>query len=88
MQMSEFKRRRRELMRMMGPGSIAILPTAPLLIRNRDVHFPYRPDSDFFYLTGFPEPEAVLVLIPGRKQAEYILFNRESDPVKELWDGA
>ncbi|MEJ2619883.1 MAG: aminopeptidase P N-terminal domain-containing protein [Candidatus Thiodiazotropha sp.] len=75
-------------MRMMGPGSIAILPTAPLLIRNRDVHFPYRPDSDFYYLTGFSEPEAVLVLIPGRKQAEYILFNREADPQKELWDGA
>jgi len=85
---SEFKRRRRELMRMMGPGSIAILPTAPLLIRNRDVHYPYRPDSDFFYLTGFPEPEAVCVLIPGRKQAEYILFNRERDPNKEQWDGA
>ncbi|MEW8690893.1 MAG: Xaa-Pro aminopeptidase [Candidatus Thiodiazotropha endolucinida] len=85
---SEFKRRRRELMRMMGPGSIAILPTAPQLIRNRDVHYPYRPDSDFYYLTGFPEPEAVLVLIPGRKQAEYILFNRERDPVKEQWDGA
>ena len=85
---SEFKRRRRELMRMMGPGSIAILPTAPLLIRNRDVHFPYRPDSDFYYLTGFPEPEAVLVLIPGRKQAEYILFNRERDPKMEQWDGA
>ncbi len=85
---SEFKRRRRELMRMMGPGSIAILPTAPLLIRNRDVHHAYRPDSDFYYLTGFPEPEAVLVLIPGRKQAEYILFNRERDPKKEQWDGA
>lgn len=85
---SEFKRRRRELMRMMGAGSIAILPTAPLQIRNRDVHFPYRPDSDFFYLTGFPEPEAICVLIPGRKQAEYILFNRERDPHKEQWDGA
>lgn len=84
---SEFKRRRRELMRMMGPGSIAILPAAPQLIRNRDVHFPYRPDSDFFYLTGFPEPEAVCVLIPGRKQAEYILFNRERDAQKEQWDG-
>ncbi len=88
MQQSEYKRRRRELMRMMGPGSIAILPTAPQLIRNRDIHFPYRPDSDFYYLTGFPEPEAVLVLIPGRKQAEFILFNRETDPVKEQWDGA
>ncbi len=85
---SEFKRRRRDLMRMMGPGSIAILPTAPLLIRNRDVHYPYRPDSDFYYLTGFPEPEAVLVLIPGRKPAEYILFNRERDPKMEQWDGA
>lgn len=73
---------------MMGPGSIAILPTAPLLIRNRDVHYPYRPDSDFFYLTGYPEPEAILVLIPGRKQAEYILFNRERDPKMEQWDGA
>lgn len=88
MQRSEFKRRRRELMRMMGPGSIAILPTAPLQVRNRDVYFPYRPDSDFFYLTGFPEPEAICVLIPGRKQAEYILFNRERDPHKEQWDGA
>ncbi|MCU7880539.1 MAG: aminopeptidase P N-terminal domain-containing protein [Candidatus Thiodiazotropha sp. (ex Lucinoma aequizonata)] len=85
---SEFKRRRRELMRVMGPDSIAILATAPLLIRNRDVHYPYRPDSDFYYLTGFPEPEAVLVLIPGRKHAEYILFNRERDPIKEQWDGS
>ncbi|MCU7798335.1 MAG: aminopeptidase P N-terminal domain-containing protein [Candidatus Thiodiazotropha sp. (ex Myrtea spinifera)] len=85
---SEYRRRRRELMRMMGPDSIAILPTAPLHIRNRDVHFPYRPDSDFYYLTGFPEPEAVCVLIPGRKHAEYILFNRERDPHKEQWDGA
>jgi Xaa-Pro aminopeptidase len=85
---SEYRRRRRELMRMMGPNSIAIVPTAPLLVRNRDVHYPYRPDSDFFYLTGFAEPEAVCVLIPGRKTAEYILFNRERDPVKEQWDGA
>ncbi len=85
---SECKRRRRELMRMMGPDSIAILPAAPQLIRNRDVHFPYRPDSDFYYLTGFPEPEAVCALIPGRKHGEYILFNRERDPQKEQWDGS
>jgi Xaa-Pro aminopeptidase len=87
MLLNEFKRRRRELMRMMGPSSIAILPTAPQAIRNRDVHYPYRPDSDFYYLTGFPEPDAVMVLIPGRKPAEYILFNRENDPAKEKWDG-
>ncbi len=84
----EFKRRRRQLMRMMGPGSIAILPTAPIARRNRDVEYPYRPDSDFFYLTGFAEPEAVAVLIPGRKQAEYVLFCRERHPEKEMWDGA
>ncbi|MCB1760292.1 MAG: Xaa-Pro aminopeptidase [Gammaproteobacteria bacterium] len=83
----EFKRRRAQLMRMMGAGSIAILPTAPVARRNRDANYHYRPDSDFYYLTGFAEPEAVAVLIPGRKQAEYILFCQERDPEKEMWDG-
>lgn len=83
----EFARRRRALMRMMEPDSIAILPAAPESIRNRDVHYPYRPDSDFYYLTGFAEPEAVAVLIPGREQAEYVLFCRERDETKEMWDG-
>lgn len=87
MTLNEFKRRRRQLMRMMGPNSIAILPTATEAIRNRDVHYPFRPDSDFCYLTGFPEPEAVAVLIPGRTQGEFILFCRERDPKKEQWDG-
>lgn len=84
---AEFKRRRNQLMRMMGPGSIAILPSAPVAIRNRDADYPYRPDSDFYYLTGFPEPEAVAVLIPGRKHAEYVLFCRERDLEKETWNG-
>lgn len=70
---NEFKRRRTQLMRMMGPGSIAILPSAPMVRRNRDAYYRYRQDSDFLYLTGFPEPNAVVVLIPGRKQAEYVL---------------
>ena len=87
MRKSEFQRRRRRLMRMMEPDSIAILPAAPERLRNRDVHYPYRQDSDFMYLTGFPEPEAVAVLIPGRKQAEYILFCRARDPQREVWDG-
>ncbi|WP_078121722.1 Xaa-Pro aminopeptidase [Thiosocius teredinicola] len=87
MNQNEFKRRRRQLMRMMGPGSVAILPTAAETIRNRDVHHPFRPDSDFYYLTGFAEPEAVMVLVPGRAHGEYILFCREKDPTKELWDG-
>ncbi|MEI2421655.1 aminopeptidase P N-terminal domain-containing protein, partial [Arthrospira platensis SPKY2] len=62
----EFARRRKQLMRMIGRGGIAILPAAPTRIRNRDVEHPYRQDSDFHYLTGFPEPEAVAVLVPGR----------------------
>ncbi len=88
MTQTEFKRRRRQLARMMGPGSIAILPAAPVAHRNRDAEYPYRPDSDFYYLTGFPEPEAVAVLIPGRRHAEYVLFCREKDPEKEMWEGA
>lgn len=84
---SEFARRRRELMRLMGHGSIAIVPAAREKIRNRDTHYPFRQDSDFHYLTGFPEPDAVAVLVPGRKQAEYILFCRERDPLMETWNG-
>ena len=83
----EYRKRRKHFMEMMGPGSIAILPTSPVRIRNRDVEYHFRPDSDFYYLTGFPEPNAVAVLIPGRKQAEYILFCNERDPEMEIWNG-
>jgi Xaa-Pro aminopeptidase len=83
----EFARRRRQLMRMMGKGGIAILPAAAEKQRNSDVHYNYRPDSDFHYLTGFDEPDAVAVLVPGREQAEYILFVRDRDPLRETWDG-
>jgi Xaa-Pro aminopeptidase len=87
MKTTEFARRRKQLMRMMGHGSIAILPTALEKIRNRDAEYPFRPDSDFYYLTGFPEPEAVLVLVPGRKHGETILFVRDRDPARETWTG-
>jgi Xaa-Pro aminopeptidase len=83
----EFSRRRRHLMRLMGRDSIAILPAAPVRHRNNDVEYPYRQDSDFYYITGFGEPEAVAVLIPGREQGEYILFVRDRDPTRESWDG-
>ncbi len=83
----EFIRRRKQLMRMMGRDSVAIIPTAPERTRNRDVEFPFRADSDFYYLTGFPEPEAVAVLAPGRKHGEYLLFCRERDPQMETWTG-
>ena len=87
MDTKEFKKRRKRLMDMIGSDSIAILPTASVTVRNRDVEFPFRPDSDFFYLTGYPEPEAVLVLIPDRKEGESILFCRESDEKMETWHG-
>ncbi|MDR0182827.1 aminopeptidase P N-terminal domain-containing protein [Lysobacter arvi] len=82
-----YARRRKQLMRMAGDDAIAILPAAPERIRSRDTHYPYRQDSDLLYLTGFPEPEAVLVLVPGRKHGEVILFCRERDPEREGWDG-
>jgi Xaa-Pro aminopeptidase len=87
MRQSEFARRRTQLMRMVGRDGIAVIPAAPLRTRSRDTHFPYRQDSDFYYLTGLEEPEAVVVLVPGREQAEYILFCRECDPAREVWDG-
>jgi len=88
MKHSEYGKRRKKFMDMLGDDSIAILPAAPEKIRNRDVSFRYRPDSDFYYLTGFAEPEAVIALIPGREQGEFILFCRARDPEKEIWHGA
>jgi Xaa-Pro aminopeptidase len=87
MRKDEFARRRRQLMKMMGKGSIMILPAAPEKARNSDVSYHYRPDSDFFYITGFAEPQAVAVLIPGRPQGDYVLFVRERDVTRETWDG-
>ncbi len=75
-------------MRMVGADGIAILPAAPVRMRSRDVEYRYRQDSDFYYLTGFAEPDAVAVLVPGRDQGEYLLFCRERDSEKELWDGS
>ena len=80
---AEFARRRRQLTRLMGRNAIAIVPAAPVRHRNNDVEYPYRQDSDFYYLSGFSEPEAVAVLVPGREAAEYILFVRDRDPLRE-----
>ena len=84
---AEYSRRRKALMAQMEPNSIAILPAAAVAIRNRDVEHVYRQDSDFQYLSGFPEPQAVIVLMPGREHGEYILFCRERNAERELWDG-
>lgn len=83
----EFARRRKALMDLMEPNSIAILPSASLQPRSRDTDFPFRQDSDFYYLSGFNEPEAVMVLLPGREHGEMVMFCRERDKQKEIWDG-
>jgi Xaa-Pro aminopeptidase len=83
----EYARRRKQLMGMMEPNSIVVLASGRERTRSRDTEYPFRQDSDFLYLSGFPEPEAVLVLIPGREHGEYVLFCRERDPDKEIWDG-
>lgn len=84
---SEYKKRRQRLMSMMLPGSIALIPAAWPQRRNRDIQYLFRQDSDFHYLTGFNEPEALLLLAPGRAHGEQILFCAERDPLAERWDG-
>jgi Xaa-Pro aminopeptidase len=84
----EYQLRRSKLMKAMGKGSIAIVNAAAEVKRNgSDNVYPYRQNSDFYYLTGFNEPEAVAVFIPGRKEGEFVLFNRERDPKAEAWEG-
>ena len=84
----EYARRRKKLMRRIGPDAAALIPAAPVRIQSRDVHWPYRQDSDFLYVTGFPEPGAVAVLLPGRPAGEFVMFCRQRDPSREQWDGA
>ncbi|MBU1235997.1 MAG: Xaa-Pro aminopeptidase [Gammaproteobacteria bacterium] len=85
MDITPFVDRRARLIARMGEG-VAILPTATEKTRNRDTPYPYRADSYFHYLSGFPEPEGVLVLIAGNTP-QSILFCRDRDPDKEIWDG-
>lgn len=83
----DYLKRRRRLMQLIGKGAIAIIPSAQEQIRSRDTHYLFRQDSDFAYLTGFPEPNAVLVLIPGRSHGEAVLFCNERDITAETWHG-
>jgi Xaa-Pro aminopeptidase len=84
---AEFSRRRRALMAMADSDSIFIIPSAKEKLRSKDSSFAFRQDSDFWYLTGFNEPDAVLVLVPGRQHGASLLFCRERDANKEIWDG-
>ncbi len=83
----EYAQRRQRLIKGIGPGSVAIIAAAQECLRNGDAHYPYRQNSDFYYLTGLNEPEAVAVFIPGRAEGEFILFNRERNPEMEIWVG-
>ena len=87
MNSKEFARRRKQLMRMVGQGGIVILPAAPVRTRSRDTEYIFRQDSDFYYLTGFAEPDAVAALVPGRESGEFVVFCRERDRDREIWDG-
>ena len=80
-----FSTRRAALIELIGDG-VAVIPTAPERVRNRDSHHPYRFDSYFWYLSGFPEPEAVIVLVGG-KAPRAILFCRAKNEEREVWDG-
>lgn len=83
----EYAARRRDLMAMMAPNSIAIIAAAPERVRSRDTLYPYKQCTNLSYLCGFPEPEAVMVLIPHRPQGEFVFFCRDKDPLREIWDG-
>lgn len=86
-EMTEFAKRRRGLMQKINPNSLIILAAAPVIMRNGNHEYLYRQNSDFYYLTGFEEPEAVMVLAPNRKKSPFILFNRPRDKAQEIWDG-
>ena len=75
-----------EFMRRMSPKSVAIIPGAREATRSNDTHYRFRQDSDFFYLTGFEEPEAIAVVKPSETN-KYSLFVRPRDPEREIWDG-
>ena len=87
-----YRARRAQLiseMRRQTGGGIAAIPTSPEAVRNADTHYPYRPDSHFYYLSGFPEPEAVAVLLAGHDEGDskQILFCRDKNAEREIWDG-
>lgn len=82
----EFYRKRRARLAALMQKGVAVVPTSPERLRNRDAHYPYRFDSYFYYLTGFAEPDAVLVLVAGA-EPRHILFCRNQDAEREIWDG-
>jgi Xaa-Pro aminopeptidase len=86
-ELDEYALRRTRLMEAIGPDGVAIIPSAREVVRSRDTHYRFRQDSDFHYLTGFGEPDSIAVLAPGRKEGAFILFVRERNKEREIWDG-
>lgn len=86
-ELKEYAARRARLMKLIGKNGVAIIPSASEVVRARDTHYRFRQDSDFRYLTGFLEPDSIAVLAPGRKQGEFVLFVRERNAEREIWDG-
>lgn len=87
LQAGAFARRRKRLMEELADNAAVLIPGAQLKTRSRDTEYPFRQASDFHYLTGFPEPDALLVLLPGCEQGEAILFCLDRDPDMERWTG-
>jgi Xaa-Pro aminopeptidase len=81
-----FKERRARFMAEIGAAA-AIVPSAPIALRSNDVEFVYRQDNDFYYLTGFAEPESVALFAPGHKDGEFVMFVRPRDRERETWTG-
>ncbi len=77
------KNRRAKLLSRLNAGGLVIIATNPEQIRSGDVHYPFRPHSDFWYLTGFTEPDAVAIF----SSKSYHIFLRDKDPVRDIWDG-
>lgn len=84
---SEYQHRCQRLLSVLTAQDIVIVSAAPIVERNEGVEYPYRQDSNFQYLTGFPEPESILVLVPQRAEGQVILFCRDKDPAQEVWTG-
>src|SRR5713101_7213216 len=84
---TSFLARRKRMMEAIAPGATAIMPSAPVSVRSGDVEFVYRQDSDFYYLTGFAEPESVALLSPGHPDGEFVMFVRPRDKERETWTG-
>jgi len=85
--LSELQHRRKQLISCIKRDELIVLMAAPEYLRNGDVFYSYRQNSDFYYLTAFPEPEAIALLIPDSKGGKFILFNRAENPAAAIWNG-